>query len=62
MSKHSPKSHNHAARRAASPQAGSRRQAEEPQAAPVLRRVSAPAAQAEPVPVGAAPEDAPVQT
>lgn len=62
MSKHSPKSHNHAARRAASPQAGSPRQAEEPQAAPVLRQVSAPAAQAEPVPVGAGPEDAPVQT
>ncbi len=62
MSKHSPKSHNHTARRAASPQTGSRRQAEEPQAAPVLRRVSAPAAQAEPVPAGAAPEDVPVQT
>ena len=62
MSKHSPKSHNHTVRRAASPQTGRRRQAEEPQAAPVLRRVSAPAAQAEPVPVGAAPEDAPVQT
>lgn len=62
MSKHSPKSHNHAARRAASPQTGSRRQAEEPQAAPVLRRVSAQAAQAEPIPAGAAPEDAPVLT
>lgn len=63
MSKHSAKSHNHSARRAASSQAGSRRQAaEEPQAAPVLRRVSDPAAQAEPVPAGAAPEDAPVQT